>query len=67
MDTTIQSWYIIDKGRKKLQVFPLFLTLESKSKPEDGKGDFNFECFGSEFSVDIIRAKHRKVQMEKTS
>lgn len=30
----------------------MFLTLESKSKPEDRKDDLNFEYIRSEFSVD---------------
>lgn len=32
----------------------MFLTLQSKSKCEDGKDDFNFEYIGSKFSVDHI-------------
>ena len=41
----------------------MFLTLESKSKPEDGKDDLSFEYIGSEFSVDYTstgRYKQKK-------
>lgn len=30
----------------------MFLTLESKSKPEDEKDDFSFEYIGSEIPMD---------------
>lgn len=40
---------MIDKGRKKFELFPMFLTVESNSKPEDRKDDFTFESVESEF------------------
>lgn len=56
---------MIDNGRKTLKFFPMFVTLESNSKPEDGKDDFSLESVKSEF-LWIIQIQ-RKVQMGKTS